>query len=84
MIINAEGLHLRAAHRFVQIARRFQSDVRVGCRGRSVDGKSILDLVTLAAECGARLDLETEGPDAERALRALSELVTASFPEPAE
>jgi phosphocarrier protein HPr len=78
-ILNLMGLHLRAAHRFVQIAQRYQARVRVAYEHRPADGKSILDLATLAAECGAVLDLEAEGPDAEEALLALVELVEARF-----
>ena len=67
-ITNRLGLHLRAADQFVRLARRFQSEIRVHHQGNECNGKSILDLTTLAAECGTRLDLEACGPDADAAV----------------
>jgi len=81
VIGNADGLHLRAATLFACLAGRFASEVRVHRDGRAADGKSILDLVTLAAECGTRLDLEARGSDAEATLAALAELVSARLHE---
>ena len=80
---NALGLHLRAAEQFVRIARQFRSEIRVFCGEKQVDGKSILDLATLAAECGTRLRLEASGPDAEAAIDALAVLIDAGFYEAA-
>jgi len=80
-ITNSLGLHLRPADKFVKLATRFQSDIRVHYNGNVFNGKSILDLTTLAAECGTRLDLEARGPDAVDAIHALSELVLAHFYE---
>ncbi len=80
-IMNALGLHLRPADKFVRVASRFQSEVRVFHDGLEVNGKSILDLSTLAAECGTQLDLEARGPDAEAAVAALADLVLARFHE---
>ncbi|WP_145279581.1 HPr family phosphocarrier protein [Tautonia plasticadhaerens] len=81
VIGNADGLHLRAATLFACLAGRFASEVRVHRDGRAADGKSILDLATLAAGCGTRLNLEARGPDAEAALAALAGLVSARFHE---
>ncbi len=78
-ITNKLGLHLRAANRWVELARRFQSEVRVFWNGRSADGKSILDLLTLGAEAGALLELEVVGPDSDEAAAALAELVESRF-----
>ncbi len=83
-ITNALGLHLRPADKFVRVAQRFQSEIRVHVAGREINGKSILDLTTLAAECGTRLDLEARGLDAEAAVEALAELVLARFHETEE
>ena len=80
-ITNTYGLHMRPAEKFVGLAHRFQSEIRVSSQGRESNGKSILDLLTLAAECGTRLELEARGPDAEQALAALAELVSARFHE---
>ncbi|MGC8643577.1 MAG: HPr family phosphocarrier protein [Isosphaeraceae bacterium] len=78
-ITNELGLHLRAANRWVELARTFQSEVRVFWNGRSADGKSILDLLTLGAESGALLELEIIGPDSDEAAAALAELVANRF-----
>jgi phosphocarrier protein len=80
-LTNALGLHLRAATQFVRLSERFQAKVRVSCNGRAADGRSILDLVLLAAECGARLELEATGPDAEEATAALCALIEVGFDE---
>ena len=78
-ITNGLGLHLRAASRLVQLAQQFQSEVRVLCEGRTANGKSILDLLTLAAQRGSRVEIETRGADAEEAAAALHELIEARF-----
>ena len=80
-ILNFYGLHLRPADRFVRLASTFQSEIRVHCHGGVFNGKSILDLTTLAAECGTLLDLEALGADAEQAIVALADLVAAKFHE---
>jgi phosphocarrier protein len=80
-ITNSLGLHLRPADKFVKLALRYQSDVRVHYNGNQFNGKSILDLTTLAAECGTRLELEARGPDAVEAVEALARLVSAQFYE---
>ncbi len=78
-IVNEKGLHMRPSSKFVKLAMTFQSDVAVECRGTRANGKSILDMTGLAAECGLELDLEANGTDAEAALDALVELVAAGF-----
>jgi phosphocarrier protein HPr len=72
---------LVSADQFVSLARRFQSRIRVHHQGKECNGKSILELTTLAAECGARLDLEACGPDAVAAVEALALVVAARFYE---
>ena len=69
-IANSLGLHLRPADKFVKLALRYRSDVRVNYNGGSFNGKSILDLTSLAAECGSKLEVEARGPDAEEAVAA--------------
>ncbi len=76
-ITNRLGLNLRAAGQFVGIARRFQCEIRVHYQGKECNGKSIVDLATLAAECGTRLHLEACGTDAIAAVEALSVVVAA-------
>jgi phosphocarrier protein len=80
-ITNSLGLHLRPADKFVKLATRYQSEVRVHYNGSVFNGKSILDLTTLAAECGTSLELEARGPDAADAIHALTELILARFHE---
>jgi phosphotransferase system HPr (HPr) family protein len=80
-ISNALGLHLRAADKFVRLASQFRADVRVIRDGNKANGKSILDLVTLAAESGCRLHVETNGPDSQAALDALTGLIDRGFDE---
>jgi phosphocarrier protein len=83
-ITNALGLHLRPADKFARLAHQFQSEIKVTHGGQAINGKSILDLTTLAAECGTLLELEASGPDAEQAVDALAELVLARFHEAEE
>src|SRR5271165_1043954 len=78
---NVLGLHLRVAGRFVKLANAFQSDVRVCCKGIIADGRSILSLLSLAAECGTMLALEAQGCDAEDAVAALANLISAQSHE---
>jgi len=82
-IVNSLGLHLRPADKFVKLAHQFQSDVRVLYNGGHFNGKSILDLTSLAAECGTRMEIEARGGDAEQAVEALAKLVSAGFYEDA-
>jgi phosphocarrier protein len=82
-IKNAEGLHMRPAMQFVDIANRFDSDITVSNAETSVDGKSIMQISMLAATCGSKLKIKAEGSDAQLAVNALSELVEQKhFDEP--
>ena len=79
---NKHGLHARPAHLWVQTANSYASDLRVGRPDdKKVDGKSIMGIMMLAAEHGATLELEAEGPDCHEQLRALQELVDSRFGE---
>lgn len=81
VISNRQGLHARPISQFVEIASRYQSDLTVSCNGRTVDGKSILKLMTLAAGQGTELALDGNGEDAPEMLRSLEQLVKAGFHE---
>jgi len=81
VIPNKAGLHARPISQFVEIASRFQASLAVSCNGREVDGKSILQLMTLAAACGNELELESNGVDAEEMLKSLENLIKAGFHE---
>ena len=75
-VTNVYGLHLRGAGKFVKLANTFQSDVRVHCKGAIANGKSVLSLLCLAAECGTMLAIEAEGYDAEYSVAALATLIS--------
>jgi len=74
-------MHARAAVKFVQLAAHFKSEIRVLKDGASVNGKSIMGLLTLVAALGLSIVIEAEGPDAEEAVAALAALVEEGFGE---
>lgn len=80
-IKNRLGLHARPAMSFVDTANSFTSGIRVGKGDREVDGKSIMQMMMLAATQGTELILRAQGPDADDALAALTELVDRKFDE---
>jgi phosphocarrier protein len=81
VVPNALGLHARAAARFVQAAGRFAAQIRVTRDGRTVDGKSLMGVLLLAASKGSTLRIEAEGADAGPAVDALAALVASGFGE---
>jgi len=83
-IKNADGLHMRPAMQFVDVANQFECDITVSNNENDVDGKSIMQMSMLAATCGTKLKVKAEGADAQRAVNALRELVEEKhFDEPA-
>ncbi len=74
-IKNAQGLHARPASIFVRIANKYESDVTVRKGSESVNGKSIMGLLVLAANEGSTIEIETSGPDAEQAMRELEQFL---------
>lgn len=80
-LVNSQGLHLRPADMFVRLANTFSSDIKITKENQTVDGKSILGIVMLAAEYGSHLELEATGDDAESAVNALIELIEQGFAE---
>jgi len=74
-IRNADGLHMRPAMQFVDLASRFDCEVSVRNGQTTADGKSIMQMSMLAATCGTRLNVRAEGSDAEKAIEALRDLV---------
>ena len=81
VITNPNGLHMRPAAAFAEVAARFDSTVTVSRANTPVDGKDMLQLLLLAAECGTELELEISGPDAERAMDILAEQLVAVPPD---
>lgn len=81
-IINKLGLHARAAAKFVGVASRYGSEVRIGTsEGQQVDGKSIMQVMMLAAGKGTEVWVTCEGADADQALDALEALIGDYFEE---
>ena len=80
-IINERGLHARASAKFVKVASGFDAEVMVSRDGQTVDARSIMGLMMLAAGIGSTIDIVAEGPEAEAALDALSALIANRFDE---
>lgn len=80
-IVNKNGVHARPAAEIVKTAGRFASDVTIVRDDLEVNGKSIMGVMMLAAECGAKITLRATGSDADAAVDALAQLVAAKFGE---
>jgi len=80
-VANRLGLHARAAARFVHLASRFQSQIRVTRGSQTMDGKSIMGILLLAAVTGAVLTVSAEGGDAQEAVDALCGFIETGFGE---
>ena len=76
---NAAGIHARPASLIVKEATRFESEFHVHMYGYRITGKSILGLLTLAAEQGSELELEMDGPDEEVAMERIASLFNNGF-----
>jgi len=74
-IKNSDGLHMRPAMQFVDVAGRFDCDIQVSNGDTSVDAKSIMQMTMLAATCGTKLKIKAHGVDAEQAINDLRKLV---------
>jgi phosphocarrier protein len=81
MIANKLGLHARASAKFVSLAAGFKSEIWLKRETQQVNGKSIMGIMMLAAPKGTELELCAKGPDADKALTALTELVNDYFGE---
>ncbi len=80
-IINPLGLHARPAAQLVKLANTFESDIELLKDGVPVNGKSIMGVMILAAECGSTITIRARGNDEAAAVEALSELVDSGFGE---
>jgi len=80
-IVNESGIHARPAAEIVKLAAKYKSDITVCRDDLEVNGKSIMGVMMLAAECGATVRLRAEGPDADQALEALTDLIASRFGE---
>jgi len=80
-VVNRLGLHARPAAMFVRIASRHRAEIWVAKEGEEVNGKSIMGLMMLAAGQGSKLRIRCDGPDADKAMEELEELIKAGFNE---
>jgi phosphocarrier protein len=80
-IINKLGLHARAAAKFVTLASSFSSEIDISRDNQSVNGKSIMGVMMLAASKGTQLTLTTKGDDEDEAISRIEELVLNKFGE---
>lgn len=80
-IVNDQGLHARPCHSIVSAAQEYQSELRIKSGGRVVNGKSIIELMTLGAGLGSELELCASGRDAAALLSALEQLFAEGFGE---
>jgi len=72
---NKHGLHARPATKFVELAKRFSSDILIAHQEEEVDGKSIISLLTLGLAKGAKMTIKAVGDDAQQAVDALVDLI---------
>jgi phosphocarrier protein len=79
IIADPLGLHVRPAAKLVVLAKSFRSDIQIIAKGITADGKSLVDLVSLAIECGTTLDIMAHGSDAAAAVAALADLIGGSL-----
>ncbi|MGQ0646613.1 MAG: HPr family phosphocarrier protein [Gemmatimonadaceae bacterium] len=80
-VVNKNGIHARPAAEIVKLAARYKSQITMSREELEVNGKSIMGVMMLAAECGATLVLRADGPDADDAVTALSTLIAGRFGE---
>jgi phosphocarrier protein len=78
---NKLGMHARAAASFVRIAQQFKSDIYIERNGETVNGKSILGILTLACPKGGMISIKAQGADAPAAMKALEDLIENKFGE---
>lgn len=80
-ICNTRGLHARASAKFVKTASAFDSEIQVTRDGVTVDARSIMGLLMLGAGIGCSIEVSADGPDADEAVAALTDLVARKFDE---
>ena len=78
-ITNVKGLHARPAAKLVKTANKFDADVYITKGNSTVDGKSIMSVMTLAAAKGEQITVKAVGPDAKEAVTSISKLVKSKF-----
>lgn len=81
IVTNRQGIHARVATQIAKVAGQFESKITITKDGQAVDGKSILDVITLVCPYGCRLVVSVEGKDATEAMTALIDLFRIKFGE---
>ena len=81
-IQNAQGLHMRPAYLFAETASKFASEIELIKDDVRINGKSVLDILTLGAAQGTEILLQADGEDAAAAIEVLEQLVVSGFPMP--
>ena len=81
VIANKAGIHARPASMLVQAATKFQSKIKLEAKGKSIDAKSILMIMSLGLVKGTEVVISADGADADAAVKALKELVESKFGE---
>ncbi len=80
-VVNANGIHARPAAEIVKLAGKYRAHITLARDGMEVNGKSIMGVMMLAAECGATVVIKADGDDAQDALDALAALIASRFGE---
>jgi phosphocarrier protein len=81
VIANKAGIHARPASMLVQTATKFQSKIKLAAKGKSIDAKSILMIMSLGLVKGTEVVISADGADADAAVKALKDLVESKFGE---
>jgi len=81
VIANKAGIHARPASMLVQAATKFQSKIKLAAKGKSIDAKSILMIMSLGLVKGTEVVISAEGADADAAVKAIKDLVESKFGE---
>ncbi len=81
VVSNKLGIHARVAAQIVKVANQYQSEIWISKSGNKVNGKSILDILTLVCPHGSKVSVVVSGPDASEALNALGALFRTKFGE---
>ena len=80
-VVNKNGVHARPAAEIVKLAAKYRSEITLARDDLEVNGKSIMGVMMLAAECGATLTLKADGEDAQQAVDAIAQLISSRFGE---
>lgn len=81
IVKNKTGLHARPAALFVQTANKYESKIEIEKRGKRIDAKSIMGVMSLAVSCGTEISIYADGKDETKAIKALTKLIESKFGE---